>query len=248
MRKHTIRLAILVPVVTALTLGTAGCGGQAGTTPPSTPAAPAASATPSASVSTPAATPVTSGVPGAFYVYLDAGYAGNHFAPSGFMGDTGDIVLDAASAADPNSGATALHFSYEPQGRGPNSCSYAPPCNWAGVYWLEPENNWGRDATLAGAGFDLSRFQTLKFSARAEKPITIDFKVGGVIGDYGDSLKKAQPIAAQLSTEWTDFTIDLAGADLTHIIGGFTWSLSKDTLATLGYQDIDFYLDDIRFE
>lgn len=249
MRKLNPHLPVLTLALIAVLASTAGCGGQTTPTPSSTPSGVITPST--ASTSTPASSPVATpaaSTPGAFYIFLDAGLAGNHFVPSGFMGDVGDIVMDAASTVAPHSGATALRFQYSPKGRGPNSCNYGPPCDWAGVYWLQPANNWGKEAKWKGQGYDLSGYRHLRFFARAQKPITIEFKVGGIIADYGDSLSAGRTIAVDVTTDWKEFDIDLTGTDLSHIIGGFSWAIGKDRLAAHGYQDIEFFLDDIRFE
>jgi hypothetical protein len=57
-------------------------------------------------------------------------------------------------------------------------------------------------------------------------------------------LKSARRTVAPLSEQWREFSIDLAGADLRHIIGGFCWATNWDT----NLQGATFYLDDIRFE
>lgn len=72
----------------------------------------------------------------------------------------------------------------------------------------------------------------------------MQFEVGGIIGPYGDSLAFPRSINAKLTTDWQEFEIDLDGADLTHIIGGFAWVTNWDT----NPHGATFYLDDIRFE
>lgn len=179
----------------------------------------------------------------ALYVYKDAGQAANHFVPSGKMGDTGDITIDPTFRDNPHSGITSLRVVYSVKGTGPNACEYAPPCKWAGLYWQEPANNWGKDPTLQGRGLDLSAFNRLRFWARADRPASIEFKVGGLIGPYGDSLTYPRGTVAALSTNWREFEIDLSGADLTHIIGGFAWVTNWEA----NPRTVSFYLDDIRF-
>jgi hypothetical protein len=74
------------------------------------------------------------------------------------MGDIDDISLDQAWAVDPFSGTTAIKITYSAQttdGQG-----------WAGVYWQEPENNWGN---LPG-GHDLTDADRLTFRARSDTP------------------------------------------------------------------------------
>jgi exo-beta-1,3-glucanase (GH17 family) len=180
----------------------------------------------------------------AFYIYRDADSPDNHFSPTGFMGDTGDIHIDPAFEETPNSGQTVIKVVYDAKGYGPNECPYTPPCKWAGVYWQEPPNNWGTDPKWQGKGFDLTGYTRLVFRAKADEARTIEFKVGGINQPYGDSLAYARSKTAKLTQEWQEFEIDLKGADLTHIIGGFVWVTNWER--NLG--GVTFYLDDIRFE
>jgi exo-beta-1,3-glucanase (GH17 family) len=179
-----------------------------------------------------------------FYVYRDIDFQGNHFKPSGYMGDIGDITINEAYTDNPHSGKTSIRIMYEAKGKGPNKCDYVPPCRWAGVYWQEPPNNWGTDEFWKGEGYDLSGYSRLVFWARAEQNVKVEFKVGGIIGPYGDSLGYPRSILANLTQEWQEFEIDLNGADLSHIIGGFVWVTNWEE----NPGGVIFYMDDIRFE
>lgn len=194
---------------------------------------PLAEEPPSLSISTPP-----------FYIYQDADSPDNHYKPTGYMGDTGDIHINEVFDENPHSGKTSIQIVYDAEGKGPNGCDYTPPCKWAGVYWQEPPNNWGTDEVWAGRGFDLSDYNRLVFWARADQPGDIEFKVGGINQSYGDSLVYPRGILANLTQEWQKFEMDLEGADLTHIIGGFVWSTSWD----INPDGITFYLDDIVFD
>jgi hypothetical protein len=188
-------------------------------------------------------TPSPTGADSSFYIYLDIDFSGNHFSPSGYMGDIGDITIDQAYTTNPYSGRTSIRVMYSAQHEGPYSCEYTPPCLWAGVYWQEPPNNWGQDEFWQDRGFDLSGYKLLEFYGRAEQQSTIEFLVGGIIGPYGDSLEYPRRILANLTPEWQVFQIDLAGADLSHIIGGFAWTTN---VRSNPYGAI-FCLDDIKF-
>lgn len=176
----------------------------------------------------------------AFYIYKDVNYADNHFTPSGYMGDVGDITIN--NAFDKGCVAeTCIQVVYTKKGNGPNKCNYPAPCKWAGVYWQEPPNNWC-DETLKDKGIAaLSAYTRLVFAAKAERNCKIEFKVGGL---PCDSLQPPRSIVAELTPEWKDFTIDLSGANLTHIVGGFVWATNWDT----NPDGATFYLDNIRFE
>jgi exo-beta-1,3-glucanase (GH17 family) len=179
----------------------------------------------------------------AFQVYSDADSAGNHFQPTGKMGDCGDITVNVACPENPRSGTTCVKLTYTPAGVGPHSCDYSPPCNWAGCYWQEPANNWGRDAAFEGAGFDLRAYNKLVFWVRAEKDATAEFKVGGIVGRYGDSLTYARAARVRVTTSWTRHSVDLDGANLSRIIGGFCVTTNRDQ-APAG---MTLFLDDIQF-
>ena len=160
------------------------------------------------------------------------------------MGDCGDIQVNDAFEQHPHTGKTCIRIVYEAKGKGPHTCSYPPPCKFGGIYWQEPANNWGADAGLQAKGLDLSSYNRVVFWARADKECKIEFKVGGIKAAYGDSLDIARTTTAQIKADWQEFEIDLRGADLKHIIGGFGWGSNWET--TPG--GVTFYLDDIRFE
>ena len=178
-----------------------------------------------------------------FYVYLDIDSPENHFKPTGYMGDTGDIHINEACESKPHSGQTCIKVTYDAKGKGPSTAPYPGAAKWAGVYWQEPPNNWGTNEVWKGRGFDLSSYSHLVFWARAEKDCRIEFKVGGINEKYGDSLKYARSKTAKLTSGWKKYEIDLRRADLSHIIGGFCWATNWDT----NPGGITFYLDDIQF-
>lgn len=190
-------------------------------------------------------TPVEKTASEIFYVYHDSDSRVNHFSPKGRMGDVGDITLQEDWDSKPKAGKTCIRVEYSARGEKP-SCEYAGsgPCGWAGVYWQNPPLNWGKKEEWNGEAYDLSHYQKLKFWARAEHPSVVEFKVGGIVGPFGDSLRPARGITAHLTEEWTEFTIDLTEADLKHIIGGFAWVASKERNG----RGAVFYLDEIRFE
>ncbi|MEI8350617.1 MAG: hypothetical protein WCI77_10765 [Candidatus Omnitrophota bacterium] len=168
-----------------------------------------------------------------FFVYTDKGTATNHFIPSGWMGDYGDIEYDGAYKENTHSGSTCIKISY-------CACAYQG-ARWAGVYWQNPVNNWG----TIDAGYDLSKATKLTFWAKGAKggERIDDFKVGGISGPFGDS-DNASSGPLILDKEWTQYTIELAGKNMSRIIGGFCWVASMD----LNPGGVTFYLDDIKFE
>jgi hypothetical protein len=179
---------------------------------------------------------IAADMPSVFYVYSDKGAITNHYIPSGWMGDYGDMKIYDGDRTNPKTGSTDIKIVYTAQG--------SQGANWAGIYWQHPSNNWG----AVEGGYNLSKYTKMKFFARAEShgkvPVRIsEFKVGGITGEYSDS--DAMSIGpVDLTKDWKEYTIDLAGKDLHHIIGAFCWSASKDD----NPDGFDLYLDEIRFE
>jgi len=157
----------------------------------------------------------------------------NHYAPSGWMGDFGDLKLNQACTETPRSGNTCIKITY--------TAKMTQGAGWTGIFWQQPANNWGEKK----GGYDLTGAKQLTFWAKGgnggEK--IAEFKVGGITGEYPDSDSAAiGPI--ELTKEWQKYTIDLAGKDLSNIIGGFCFAASKDD----NPNGAIIYLDDIMFE
>jgi len=123
--------------------------------------------------------------------------------------------------------------------------------NWAGIYWQDPENNWG---DCSAGGYNLTGATNLSFWAKgANGTEKIEFKIGGIGWDpktdqqialFSDSLHPALSTGViYLTTEWKQYTIDLTGKNLSRVIGGFCWV----TNTTLNPNGCTFYLDDIRY-
>jgi len=168
-----------------------------------------------------------------FYIYADKGAIQNHFIPSGWMGDYSDMKIDVGAADNPYFGKSSIKITYA------NKASNG--ARWAGMYWQYPANNWGG----ADGGFDLSKATKLTFWARGEKggERIEEFKVGGIMGEYSDSdTAGIGPVV--LDKEWKQYTIDLAGKDLSYIIGGFAWATNLD----VNPDGAVFYLDEIKYE
>ena len=168
-----------------------------------------------------------------FAVYTDAKSPDNHYDPSGWMGDYGDIGMTQEFLTNPHGGSTSIKVTYrakKSQGAG-----------WAGIYWQNPSNNWG---TKPG-GYDLTGAKKLSFWVRGEKggEKIDEFKSGGITGEYGDSdVAAIGPV--ELTTDWQELVIDLDGKDLSSISGGFCWVANADA----NPNGATFYLDDVRYE
>ncbi|MFA5157341.1 MAG: hypothetical protein WC532_08200 [Candidatus Omnitrophota bacterium] len=168
-----------------------------------------------------------------FYVYADSSSPKNHFIPSGWMGDYGDMKIDTASKDDPYLGDACIKIIY--------SGKATQGARWAGMYWQHPANNWGS----VDSGFDLSKATKLTFWARGVNggERIEEFKMGGIMGEFSDSdTAGIGPVV--LNKEWTQYSIDLKGKDLSYIIGGFCWATNVD----VNPEGATFYLDEIKYE
>ena len=161
-------------------------------------------------------------------------YVPEAYYPSGWMGDWGDITLDDSYTDNPHSDPICIKIIY--------SAAKSQEEGWAGIYWQHPDSNWGDKI----GGYDLTGATKLTFWARGEKGgEKAEFKVGGITGKYPDSLRP--PVSTGvviLSDNWQQYTIDLTGKDLSHIIGGFVWVTNKNR----NPYGCTIYLDDIRYE
>lgn len=171
--------------------------------------------------------------PEVFYVYSDKGVRTNHYVPSGWMGDHGDLSMNDGFSKDCADGKTCIEIKY--------SGKATQGANWAGIFWQHPANNWGDKA----GGFDLTGYKKLSFWARGAKggEKINEIFVGGITGEHGDSDKVATgPI--DLTKEWKQYTMNISEANLSHIVGGFGWAASRD----YNQDGFAIYLDEIRFE
>jgi hypothetical protein len=168
-----------------------------------------------------------------FYVYKDKGYP-NHFAASGFMPDGRCVSINDAWVDNCQGSESCIQANFD------RDCT-ATSTGWAGVFWLEPANNWGD----VKGGYNLTGAKKLVFWARGEKGgEVVTFKMGGVgMGHpYPDSDgASSQPIT--LTKDWKEYSIDLTGKDLSHIIGGFAFvGTAKEN-----QNNITFYLKNIYY-
>ena len=169
-----------------------------------------------------------------FYIFADKGSLQNHYIPSGFMPDGKCLFFEDTFKKNCYKGETCIKISYD------IDCSKKNQ-KWAGIYWLNPPNNWGNRK----GGFELSGAQKLTFWAKGEKggEQIQEFKVGGILGDYPDSdIITIGPVI--LTSQWKKYTLDLRGKDLSYISGGFAWS----TEVSVNPESCVFYLDEIKFE
>lgn len=188
----------------------------------------------------------------AFGVYEDVSSAGNHFHSWAKIDDQNAAVTMAGSfTTSPHAGATAIRAEFQ----------NVAGANYGGFYLLNgvlgandttPHPNFGE---VPNAGFDLTGATSLTFWARGQAGgETIDFFMGGV----GRNAATGQPFPASpypdstpvvkqrfvLTSQWTQYTLDLTGKNLSYVLGGFGW-VASDTDNPGGAV---FYLDDIAYQ
>ena len=168
-----------------------------------------------------------------FYVYKDKPTPG-HFAASGFMPDGKCVTINDVWVDNCDGSRSCIQMKFD------RDCT-ATSTGWAGIYWLEPANNWGD----VKGGYNLTGAKKLVFSAKGEKGgEIITFKMGGIgMGhQYPDSdSASSEPIV--LAKDWKEYSIDLTGKDLSHIIGGFAWvGTAKENQS-----NVTFYVKDIYY-
>jgi hypothetical protein len=171
-----------------------------------------------------------------FYVYKDKPST-SHFAASGFMPDgrcvaTNDVWLDNCGGS-----RSCIQAKFD------RDCTtVVTNVGWAGIFWLEPANNWGD----VKGGFNLTGAKKLVFGARGEKGgEVVTFKMGGVgMGHQYPDSDSASSGPITLTKDWKEYSIDLKDKDLSHIIGGFAWvGTAKENQS-----NITFYLRDIYYQ
>jgi len=164
-------------------------------------------------------------------VYFDKDHQQNHYYPSEWIGDKQDLVLDEADKNNPYSGDTCIRIEYKAES----------DFGWAGIYWVNPEGNWGNER----GGYDLRFAKKLTFWAKGQKGgehIAV-FKFGGLKGLYPDSDNHGMgPVV--LTPQWKQYTIDVSKRNMRYIMAGFSFYLAK----AYNRQGCIFYIDDIKYE
>jgi len=170
-----------------------------------------------------------------FIVYRDKS-GPNHFVPSGYMPDGQCIKQMDNWQENCQQGKTCIKVAYD------IACS-TKGNGWAGVYWLNPADNWGDRK----GGFNLTGAKKLVFWARGDKggETIAEFKIGGVgiSRDFPDSdTVGIGPVI--LSKTWKEYSIDLRGRDLSYVSGGFAWVANVEN----NPESCTFYIDNIYYE
>lgn len=180
-----------------------------------------------------AAEKLMDGTPLPFYVYKAAKSPQNHYTPTGWMGDYGDLQFSDKFMPKEKDAHAVIRVGYVARG--------SHGANWAGIYWQNPANNWGNRE----GGYNLNGAKQMVFMARGEKggEYVSEFKVGGIEGNYRDSGSASiGPIT--LTDKWQEYRIPLEGQELSSISGGFCVVMNREYNA----KGAAVYLDNIRFE
>ncbi|MCK4912675.1 MAG: hypothetical protein KAS05_03030 [Candidatus Omnitrophica bacterium] len=175
-----------------------------------------------------------------FYVYTDKNSPLNHFIPSGWMGDHNDIRFNDQATDESASGATSIKLIYTAKASQGNK--------WAGIYWQSAQNNWGNRES----GYDLSDYNKLAFQAKGAVggEVITEISIGGITTNpitgetvtFPDSSEaKSGPI--RLTNKWQEYSINLAGKDLSYINGGLAIIFN----ANQAEEEQTIYIDDIRY-
>ncbi|OGR90182.1 MAG: hypothetical protein A2992_01515 [Elusimicrobia bacterium RIFCSPLOWO2_01_FULL_59_12] len=173
------------------------------------------------------------GTPLPFFIYKAHRAPENHYIPSGWMGDYGDLRFDDRFKERARDDKTCIRVVYNARA--------SQGAGWAGIYWQNPANNWGnRDG-----GYNLNGATRLVFLARGSQggEHVAEFKVGGIEGTYRDSGAAAiGPLF--LTKAWKEYAIALGDQELSSIAGGFCLVMTRDQ----NPKGATVLLDNIRFE
>jgi hypothetical protein len=192
-----------------------------------------------------------------FPVYDDVSSAGNRFHTLTKFPSAGALVtINGSHSLDKHSGATSIRCTFTPGGVNFGGYNFQNGVLLPGA--TAPIPNFG---TYLNAGIDLSGSTALTFWARGQNGgEVVDFFMGGV--GWNDNAVNnpctpgfpgpcpapdstpAVKITVTLSTQWTKYTIDLSGRNLSYVLGGFGWGVD----GALNPGGAVFYIDDIQYE
>jgi hypothetical protein len=175
------------------------------------------------------------------------------FIPSGFMGDgavdrlaiaiaSGSDGCQGARAAGVPTSAVCYRFTYTP-----TPAATPGMAGWAGLYWQYPVNNWGM---CPGRPVAPGATKVTFLAAGAAGGEKLSFIAGGISptnalqAPYVDTFSITLGDLA-LTTAWTSYTIDIAGATYGGgVLGAFAWIAN----APAGGAPMTFFVDDIVWQ
>ena len=163
-------------------------------------------------------------------VYDESDQSKPPYAPTGWMGNTKATKMAPDCKDNPKSGKTCIRIDY------------SGTDGWAGIVWQHPSGDWG---SRPGKGArNLTGAKKLTFWARGrDGGEAVSFEIGLLGKDKAFPDTSNSKLAdVKLTKEWKQYSIDLAGKDLSRIKTGFscTWSASG--------KPVTFFLDDVRYK
>jgi hypothetical protein len=200
----------------------------------------------------------------------------NYYAPSGAMGDgatMGNLVASSSGCKERPPGARGDCFVFQYLSSNPYTTLITKStgvCNWAGVFFQNPANNWGADPGLPVPLSKLTQMTAQVAVASGTELMT--FQLGGIgqlpLADGGTPPQPANAcppaevpvppnydvilntVMLSVGTDWTKVTIPILArsatiplSDTINLIGAFAWSLPS----TPGLPKT-IYVDDLFFE
>jgi len=165
-------------------------------------------------------------------IYSEPGASSYH--ASGKLGDVEDISAVSDYRGNAHSGHYSLRIDYQPR--------EIDRVGWVSLYFLHPDGNWGQ---LPGA--HLSGATKLIFWSCADAETRVEFSIGGIRKadlPYADSLERRSTGVVFLQPTWRRYEIDLSGADLSSVIGGFAVTIPRQSDSSAR----SIFLDDIFIE
>jgi hypothetical protein len=161
-----------------------------------------------------------------FSIYKDNASADNHYSPSLWWDDV--PAVDFACADTPTGGGTSMKLTYSAGGVG-----------WGEIAWVEPWDNNGTN--YSNNGYDLSAATKLTFWAKAD---SAGHQISVQVGDFETATypdtSKTQSGNITLTTSWAQYTVSLAGKNLTKIQMGLFLAFWTPPYI--------IYIDDVKFE
>jgi hypothetical protein len=166
----------------------------------------------------------------------------NHFSPSGWMNNAGQISVDPkCKEVTPYSGTHCFKINWNGQAGTDRS-------KWGGIVWLEPSNIWEYNGNHpTHKGYDLRGAGYLSFWARTNSANS-GMQIKTYFGNSWDSCSQTPAVwmSPQLTTTWQKYTIDASSKDMSNVTGGLAVVFADDHQPAP--DGCVIYLDDIKFD
>jgi hypothetical protein len=113
------------------------------------------------------------------------------------------------------------------------------PSEWVGMYWVHPQAGVGAWSQPGQPGCNLTGATSVTFWARGERG---GEKISWLAAYY--ALNEIETAPTTLTTAWAPYSIDLAGHDLTNVVGAFGYRV----WGSINPTDTTFYIDRIAYQ